>query len=189
MKLTSAFVTPLIPTLSSAAALGRRQNQQGDGPQGDTDANTGLPVPRVDFPIPKEPAVLNETMYIHPGQTFDAPQRSATSAIQRSRNEQDEGTAAAAAAVAAVAVFSLLPGAAIRRVVIGKHPVRRHPRPGLATPGSKTVKSTPISLRLPFSSSLDASLARVGLTWGLYREHDCIAVPRGSTGRSRPDEL
>jgi hypothetical protein len=73
MKFNSALVVPLIPALSSAAALGRRQNQQGDGPQGGADATQGdlagrppprFPFPVTTFPVPKETVVLNETMYV-----------------------------------------------------------------------------------------------------------------------------
>ena len=122
MKLTSALVVPLIPALSSAAALGRRQNQQGDGPQGGADATQGdlggrpaprFPFPRVEFPVPKETVVLNETMYIYPGQTFDG-QMKRYERVEGSCNEQAEGTDADA-------VFNLLPGATIRNVIIGKH--------------------------------------------------------------------
>ena len=122
MKLTSALVIPLIPALSTAAALGRRQNQQGDGPQGGTDATQGdlggrpaprFPFPRVEFPVPKETVVLNETMYNLPGQTFDG-QMKRYERVEGSCNEQAEGTDADA-------VFNLLPGATIRNVIIGKH--------------------------------------------------------------------
>ncbi|KAF2631807.1 polysaccharide lyase family 3 protein [Macroventuria anomochaeta] len=122
MKLTSALVVPLIPALSSAAALGRRQNQQGDGPQGGADATQGdlsgrpaprFPFPRVEFPVPKETVVLNETMYIYPGQTFDG-QMKRYERVEGSCNDQAEGTDADA-------VFNLMPGATIRNVVIGKH--------------------------------------------------------------------
>jgi hypothetical protein len=115
MKLTSALVVPLIPALSSAAALGRRQNQQGDGPQGGADSTQGdlggrpaprFPFPRVEFPVPKETVVLNETMYIYPGQTFDG-QMKRYERVEGSCNEQAEGTDADA-------VFNLMPGATIR---------------------------------------------------------------------------
>lgn len=115
MKLTSALVVPLLPALSSAAALGRRQNQQGDGPQGGADATQGdlggrpaprFPFPRVEFPVPKETVVLNETMYIYPGQTFDG-QMKRYERVEGSCNEQAEGTDADA-------VFNLMPGATIR---------------------------------------------------------------------------
>ncbi|KAF3010613.1 hypothetical protein E8E13_003157 [Curvularia kusanoi] len=122
MKLSYALVVPLVPTLSAAAALNRRQNQQGDGPQGGTDATQGdlggrpaprFPFPRAEFPVPKETVVLNETMYIYPGQTFDG-QMKRYERVEGSCNEQAEGTDADA-------VFNLMPGATIRNVVIGKH--------------------------------------------------------------------
>ncbi|KAH6643926.1 pectin lyase fold/virulence factor [Boeremia exigua] len=120
MKLTSALVVPLIPALSSAAALGRRQN--GDGPQGGTDATQGdlsgrppprFPFPRVEFPVPRETVVLNETMYIYPGQTFDGKMKR-YERVEGSCNEQAEGTDADA-------VFNLMSGATIKNVIIGKH--------------------------------------------------------------------
>lgn len=122
MKLTSALVVPLIPTLSSAAALGRRQNQQGDGPQGGADATQGdlsgrppprFPFPRVEFPVAKETVVLNQTMYIYPGQTFDG-QMKRYERVEGSCNEQAEGTDADA-------VFNLMSGATIKNVIIGQH--------------------------------------------------------------------
>jgi hypothetical protein len=115
MKLTSALVIPLIPALSAGAALGRRQNQQGDATQGDLGGRPAprFPFPRVEFPIPKETVVLNETMYILPGQTFDG-QMKRYERVEGSCNEQAEGSDADA-------VFNLLPGATIRNVIIGKH--------------------------------------------------------------------
>ncbi|KAF1361883.1 family 3 polysaccharide lyase [Lizonia empirigonia] len=122
MKFTSALVVPLIPALSSAAALGRRQNQQGDGPQGGADATQGdlggrpaprFPFPHVGFPVPKETVVLNETMYIYPGQVFDG-QMKRYERVEGSCNEQAEGTDADA-------VFNLMSGATIRNVIIGQH--------------------------------------------------------------------
>jgi hypothetical protein len=120
MRFTSALVVPLIPALSSAAALGRRQ--QGDGPAGSADATQGdlsgrppprFPFPRVEFPVPKETVVLNETMYIYPGQVFDGKMKRYERA-EGSCNEQAEGTDADA-------VFNLMSGATIRNVIIGQH--------------------------------------------------------------------
>lgn len=122
MKFTSAVVVILIPALSSAAILDRRQNQQGDGPQGGSDATQGdlggrpqprFPFPRVAFPVPKETVVLNETMYIYPGQVFDG-QMKRYERVEGSCNEQAEGTDADA-------VFNLMSGATIRNVIIGQH--------------------------------------------------------------------
>ena len=119
MRFTSSIILPLLPTLSSSAVL-RRQN--GDGPQGGADSTQGdlgerppprFPFPVIEFPVPKETVVLNETMYIQPGQVFDG---------QMKRYERQEGSCSEQAeGTDADAVFNLLPGATIRNVVIGQH--------------------------------------------------------------------
>lgn len=118
MKVTNV-VLPLLPALASSAVI-RRQN--GDGPQGGADATQGdlgarppprFPFPVTTFPIAKETVVLNETMYIQPGQVFDG-QMKRYERVEGSCNEQAEGTDADA-------VFNLLPGATIRNVIIGQH--------------------------------------------------------------------
>ena len=77
MKLSTSVILPLLPALSTAAVI-RRQN--GDGPQGGADSTQGdlgarplprFPFPVTKFPVPTETVVLNETMYIGPGQVFD----------------------------------------------------------------------------------------------------------------------
>jgi hypothetical protein len=119
MKLSTSVILPLLPALSTAAVI-RRQN--GDGPQGGADSTQGdlgarplprFPFPVTKFPVPTETVVLNETMYIGPGQVFDG-QMKRYEREEGSCNEQAEGTDADA-------VFNLLPGATIRNVVIGKH--------------------------------------------------------------------
>jgi hypothetical protein len=119
MKLTTSLTLPLLVTTCSAAALRR---QSGDGPQGGTDSTQGdlgarppprFPFPILEFPIAKETVVLNETMYIQPGQVFDG-QMKRYERVEGSCNEQAEGTDADA-------VFNLLPGSTIRNVIIGKH--------------------------------------------------------------------
>jgi hypothetical protein len=67
----------------------------------------------LEFPVAKETVVLNETMYIQPGQIFDG-QMKRYERVEGSCNEQAEGTDADA-------VFNLLPGSTIRNVIIGKH--------------------------------------------------------------------
>lgn len=118
MRVSSTILLPLLPALSESAALGRRQ----DGPGGSADATQGdlgarpppqFPFPVIDFPVAKETVVLNETMYIAPGQVFDG-QMKRYEREEGSCNEQAEGTDADA-------VFNLLPGATIKNVIIGKH--------------------------------------------------------------------
>lgn len=119
MKFSTSLALPLLASSCSAAAV-RRQN--GDGPQGGADATQGdlgarplprFPFPILEFPIAKETVVLNETMYIQPGQIFDG-QMKRYERPEGSCNEQAEGTDADA-------VFNLLPGSTIRNVIIGKH--------------------------------------------------------------------
>ncbi|KAH7077721.1 pectin lyase fold/virulence factor [Paraphoma chrysanthemicola] len=119
MKFSTSIALPLLATTCSAAAVRR---QSGDGPQGGTDATQGdlgarppprFPFPILEFPIAKETVVLNETMYIQPGQVFDG-QMKRYERVEGSCNEQAEGTDADA-------VFNLLPGSTIRNVIIGKH--------------------------------------------------------------------
>jgi hypothetical protein len=119
MKLSSSLALPLLASSCSAAVIRR---QQGDGPQGAADSTQGdlggrplprFPFPILEFPVAKETVVLNETMYIPPGQVFDG-QMKRYERIEGSCNEQAEGTDADA-------VFNLLPGSTIRNVIIGKH--------------------------------------------------------------------
>ncbi|KAH0422616.1 pectate lyase [Colletotrichum camelliae] len=104
MKIASTSLFSLLPALLQAAVIGRRQT--GDGPGGSADSTQGdlgerppprFPFPVTKFPVAKETVVLEQTMYILPGQVFDG-----------------EGTDADA-------VFNLLPGSTIRNVIIGKH--------------------------------------------------------------------
>ena len=119
MKLSTSVVLPLLPALAASAVI-RRQN--GDGPQGGTDATQGdlgerppprFPFPIAEFPIAKETIVFNETRYIQPGEVFDG-QMKRYERQEGSCNEQAEGTDADT-------VFNLLPGSTIRNVIIGKH--------------------------------------------------------------------
>jgi hypothetical protein len=97
MKLTASVILPLLPALSSSAAV-RRQN--GDGPQGGTDATQGdlgarppprFPFPITKFPVPTETVVLHEAMYIMPGQVFDGEMKR-YERVEGSCDEQAEGT-------------------------------------------------------------------------------------------------
>jgi hypothetical protein len=119
MKFSTSLALPLLASTCSAAAVRR---QSGDGPQGGADATQGdlgarplprFPFPILEFPIAKETVVLNETMYIQPGQVFDG-QMKRYERVEGSCNEQAEGTDADA-------VFNLLPGSTIRNVIIGQH--------------------------------------------------------------------
>lgn len=119
MKLSASVIIPLLPVIATAAVI-RRQN--GDGPQGSTDSTQGdlgvrppprFPFPVTKFPVPTETVVLEEAMYILPGQVFDGKMKR-YERPEGSCSEQAEGTDADA-------VFNLLPGATIRNVVIGKH--------------------------------------------------------------------
>ncbi|KAF0324253.1 pectate lyase [Colletotrichum asianum] len=104
MKIASTSLFSLLPALVQAGVIDRRQT--GDGPGGSADSTQGdlgerppprFPFPVTKFPVAKETVVLEQTMYILPGQVFDG-----------------EGTDADA-------VFNLLPGSTIRNVIIGKH--------------------------------------------------------------------
>ncbi|KAF4814014.1 Pectate lyase E [Colletotrichum tropicale] len=104
MKIASTSLFSLLPALVRAGVIDRRQT--GDGPGGSADSTQGdlgerppprFPFPVTKFPVAKETVVLEQTMYILPGQVFDG-----------------EGTDADA-------VFNLLPGSTIRNVIIGKH--------------------------------------------------------------------
>ncbi|KAF4868952.1 Pectate lyase E [Colletotrichum siamense] len=104
MKIASTSLFSLLPALVQAGIIDRRQT--GDGPGGSADSTQGdlgerppprFPFPVTKFPVAKETVVLEQTMYILPGQVFDG-----------------EGTDADA-------VFNLLPGSTIRNVIIGKH--------------------------------------------------------------------
>ncbi|KAF4920653.1 Pectate lyase H [Colletotrichum viniferum] len=104
MKIASTSFFSLLPALVQAGVIERRQT--GDGPSGSADSTQGdlgerppprFPFPVTKFPVAKETVVLEQTMYILPGQVFDG-----------------EGTDADA-------VFNLLPGSTIRNVIIGKH--------------------------------------------------------------------
>jgi hypothetical protein len=120
MKLSTSIAIPLLASTCSAAAIHGRQS--GDGPQGSGDATQGdlggrplpqFPFPILEFPVAKETVVLNETMYIMPGQVFDG-QMKRYERQEGSCNEQAEGTDADT-------VFNLMPGATIRNVIIGKN--------------------------------------------------------------------
>ncbi|KAI7331430.1 hypothetical protein KC315_g5119 [Hortaea werneckii] len=119
MKLTTVAGSPLLVGLATSAVVRR---QTGDGPQGSTDATQGdlsarppprFPFPVTTFPIARETIVLNETMYIQPGEVFDGQMRR-YERVEGSCNEQAEGTDADA-------VFNLLAGATLRNVIIGQH--------------------------------------------------------------------
>ncbi|RMY36138.1 hypothetical protein D0866_04133 [Hortaea werneckii] len=116
MKLTTIAAFPLLEGLATSAVIRR---QTGDGPQGSADATQGdlsarppprFPFPVTTFPIAKETIVLNETMYIQPGEVFDGQMRR-YERVEGSCNEQAEGTDADA-------VFNLLAGATLRNVII-----------------------------------------------------------------------
>jgi hypothetical protein len=120
MKLSTSLTIPLLASTCSAVAVHRRQS--GDGPQGSGDSTQGdlgarplprFPFPILEFPVAKETIVLNETMYIMPGQVFDG-QMKRYERQEGSCNEQAEGTDADT-------VFNLMPGATIRNVIIGKN--------------------------------------------------------------------
>ncbi|KAL2063164.1 hypothetical protein VTL71DRAFT_6236 [Oculimacula yallundae] len=120
MKLYRAASLAIFPALLHAGVVPRQS--QGDGPQGDTDATQGdlsarppprFPFPVTKFPVATETVVLQDAMYIMPGQVFDGGMKRYERPTG-SCNEQAEGTDADA-------VFNLLPGSTIRNVIIGKH--------------------------------------------------------------------
>lgn len=120
MKVSITASLAFLPALLQAAVVPRQS--QGDGAAGDADTTQGdlsaRPLPRFPFPVTTFPVangtvVLQDAMYIMPGQIFDGGMKR----YQRpngSCNEQAEGTDADA-------VFNLLPGSTIRNVIIGKH--------------------------------------------------------------------
>lgn len=78
MKVTTASLLSLLPALAQSVAIERRQT--GDGPGGSADSTQGdlgeRPPPRfrfpvTKFPVAKETVVLEQAMYIQPGQVFD----------------------------------------------------------------------------------------------------------------------
>ncbi|KAJ0319529.1 hypothetical protein Brms1b_003683 [Colletotrichum noveboracense] len=110
MKIASTSLFSLLPALVQAGVIKRRQT--GDGPGGSADSTQGdlgerppprFPFPVTKFPVAKETVVLEQTMYILPGQVFDGGMK-----------RYEQGTDADA-------VFNLLPGSTIRNVIIGKH--------------------------------------------------------------------
>lgn len=116
----AAVLLSLLPALAQSAAVGRRQT--GDGSQGDSDSTQGdlgerppprFPFPVTKFPVANETVVLENAMYIMPGQVFDGGMKR-YERPEGSCNEQAEGTDADA-------VFNLMPGSTIRNVIIGKH--------------------------------------------------------------------
>lgn len=118
MKAT--LLLSVLPSLANAGVINQRQS--GDGAQGDSDSTQGdlweRPAPRFPFPItkfptPNETVVLEEAMYILPGQVFDGKMKR-YERTEGSCNEQAEGTDADA-------VFNLMAGATIRNVIIGKN--------------------------------------------------------------------
>ncbi|KAH7323475.1 family 3 polysaccharide lyase [Rhexocercosporidium sp. MPI-PUGE-AT-0058] len=120
MKFSTTASLVLLPGLLQAAVVPRQS--QGDGAQGTTDATQGdlsarppprFPFPVTQFPVATETVVLQDAMYIMPGQIFDG-QMKRYERPMGSCNEQAEGTDADA-------VFNLLPGSTIRNVIIGKH--------------------------------------------------------------------
>ncbi|KAE9574414.1 hypothetical protein CGMCC3_g9721 [Colletotrichum fructicola] len=120
MKIASTSLFSLLPALVQAGVIDRRQT--GDGPGGSADSTQGdlgerppprFPFPVTKFPVAKETVVLEQTMYILPGQVFDGGMKR-YERVEGSCNEQAEGTDADA-------VFNLLPGSTIRNVIIGKH--------------------------------------------------------------------
>lgn len=120
MKFSTTASLAILPALLQAAVVPRQS--QGDGAQGTADATQGdlaaRPLPRFPFPVTKFPVatetvVLQDAMYIMPGQIFDGGMKRYERPLG-SCNEQAEGTDADA-------VFNLLPGSTIRNVIIGKH--------------------------------------------------------------------
>ncbi|KAH7381105.1 family 3 polysaccharide lyase [Cadophora sp. MPI-SDFR-AT-0126] len=120
MKFSTTASLAFLPALLQAAVVPRQS--QGDGAQGDADATQGdlaarppprFPFPVTTFPVATETVVLQDAMYIMPGQIFDGGMKR-YERPKGSCNEQAEGTDADA-------VFNLLPGSTIRNVIIGKH--------------------------------------------------------------------
>ncbi|KAL3424533.1 pectate lyase [Phlyctema vagabunda] len=119
MKFFTSISLTLLPALLDAAAI---QPRQLDGPGGSQDSTQAdlaqRPPPRFPFPVSKFPVatetvVLQDAMYIMPGQIFDGGMKR-YERPEGSCNEQAEGTDADT-------VFNLLPGSTIRNVIIGKH--------------------------------------------------------------------
>lgn len=78
MKIASTSLFSLLPALVQAGVIDQRQT--GDGPGGSADNTQGdlgerppprFPFPVTKFPVAKETVVLEQTMYILPGQVFD----------------------------------------------------------------------------------------------------------------------
>ncbi|TDZ37516.1 putative pectate lyase D [Colletotrichum spinosum] len=118
MKFTTASIISFLPVLAQSVAIERRQT--GDGPSGSSDSTQGdigqrppprFPFPVTKFPVAKETVVLEQAMYILPGQVFDGGMKR-YERPEGSCNEQAEGTDADT-------VFNLLPGSTIRNVIIG----------------------------------------------------------------------
>ncbi|KAJ0160522.1 Pectate lyase H [Colletotrichum tanaceti] len=117
---------PLLVSLWSAAtttttqvAAAHQRRQAGAGDPDATQADLGarppprFPYPVTKFPVANETVVLEEALYVLPGQVFDGGMKR-YERQEGSCNEQAEGTDADA-------VFNLMPGSTIRNVIIGKH--------------------------------------------------------------------
>ncbi|KAM0323881.1 hypothetical protein ACHAQA_008462 [Verticillium albo-atrum] len=115
MKFTTTYMISLLPLVTQASSIRQRQAGAGsaDNAQGDISQRPPprFPYPVTKFPTAKETVVMEEAMYIMPGQVFDG-QMKRYERPEGSCNEQAEGTDADA-------VFNLLPGATIRNVIIG----------------------------------------------------------------------
>ncbi|KAF3805687.1 Pectate lyase H [Colletotrichum gloeosporioides] len=127
MKIASTSLFSLLPALVQAGVIDRRQT--GDGPGGSADSTQGdlgerppprFPFPVTKFPVAKETVVLEQTMYILPGQVFDGGMKR-YERVEGSCNEQAGKSTPDKEGTDADAVFNLLPGSTIRNVIIGKH--------------------------------------------------------------------
>ncbi|KAF6831429.1 secreted lyase [Colletotrichum musicola] len=117
MRASTSFLLSLLPALGQVAAHQRRQDGAGDPDESQSDLSARppprFPYPVTKFPVANETVVLEEAMYILPGQVFDGGMKR-YERVEGSCNEQAEGTDADA-------VFNLMPGATIRNVIIGTH--------------------------------------------------------------------
>ncbi|KAF6803582.1 secreted lyase [Colletotrichum sojae] len=117
MRASTSFLLSLLPAMGQVAAHQRRQDGAGDPDESQSDLSARppprFPYPVTKFPIANETVVLEEAMYILPGQVFDGGMKR-YERVEGSCNEQAEGTDADA-------VFNLMPGATIRNVIIGTH--------------------------------------------------------------------
>lgn len=117
MRPSTSFLLSFLPALGQVAAHQRRQDGAGEPDESQSDLSARppprFPYPVTKFPVANETVVLEEAMYILPGQVFDGGMKR-YERVEGSCNEQAEGTDADA-------VFNLMPGATIRNVIIGTH--------------------------------------------------------------------